>query len=67
VLDCPVERRGERIVVAVDPDRLLHELRLTTVAMRRHHHAAGHCVRDLGTMVHADDVQAQIDARRSAG
>ena len=46
-------------------DRLADVLRLPTLPMRRHHHAPGHLVRDLGAVVAADEVEAEVDAGRA--
>ena len=47
--------------------RGLDELGLAAVALGRHDQLAGQLAGDLGSVVLADDVQAQVDARRTAG
>ena len=61
VLGHPLEQRLDRVVVA-GRHRQVDELRLATVAVRRHDHAPGDRVRHRAALVLAHDVQAEVDA-----
>jgi hypothetical protein len=67
VLDGPVEGAADRVVLRGDGQRGVDELGLAAVALGRHDHPAGEGVGHLGAVVDADQVQAQVDARRGAG
>ena len=59
--------RGRRSRPRRRGDRAVDELGLAAVAVRRHDAAPGDAVGDVGAVVAADDVQAQVDAGGGAG
>ena len=61
----PGERRAEEVAVARPRYRLLDELSLTAITVRRNDHPSGHGVGHTGAEVLTNDVEAQVDARRS--
>ena len=61
-----LEQRRERLG-GPRTDRHVDVLSLAAVAVRGHHHAAGRAPGQLLAMVGADQVQAQVEARGSAG
>lgn len=61
----PLEQRGEP--ACIDRwQRSRHELRLPTLAVRRHDETSGNLIRNRGSVVTPDDVQTEIDAGRTA-